>query len=89
MAYLAKAERFTGKQTIQSPQVNGLNFAFVAKTASYSPSAFDTVITVDATLANPTSVTLPSAATDANQTLWVKKIDYTKNVAKVITSSTK
>ena len=87
LAYLAKAERFTGKQTIQSPQVNGLNFAFVAKTASYSPSAFDTVITVDATLANPTSVTLPSAATDANQTLWVKKIDYTKNVAKVITSS--
>ena len=81
------AQRFTKILTIPDPTLNGVGLAYLAKTASYSATANDIVIGVDATNTNPTVITLPSASTNVNNTYWIKKTDYSKNPVKIIGTS--
>jgi len=76
------AQTISKQVTLQRPLLNGVDLAYVAKTTAYTATAFDTVISVNATSAgtNPTILTLPSASSDTNGTLVIKRIDFGKNV---------
>jgi hypothetical protein len=74
----------TGQQTLQDPEINGMGLANVVKTTPYIATAFDTVINVNVTACgNPCQVTLPSASKVTNETYWVKKVDFGRNILSI------
>lgn len=57
----------------------GLSIATVKKTATYTATATDDVIDVNATNANPTTINLPDATTVKGKIYWIKKDDTSGN----------
>lgn len=62
--------------TIGTPLINGLRFAFAAKTADYTATTADVFLTVDATGTSKTvTITLPTGASSSGRPLTVLRID--------------
>jgi hypothetical protein len=80
-------QRFTKSLIIPDPELNGIQLSYVSKTTSYTPTNNDVVISVDATNANPTIITLPDAIANVNNTFFIKKIDTSKNLVMIKTTS--
>lgn len=69
-------------KTLTTPQINGLDVAYANKTANYTMTATDTVVTADAT-AGAFTVTLPASASSTGLTYFIKKTDSSANTVTV------
>jgi hypothetical protein len=63
--------------------INGTFTTFISKTSGYSALLTDDSIYVDATSANPTTITLPSATTSLGKLYTISKKDATTNVVTI------
>lgn len=69
-------------KTLTTPQINGLDVAYANKTANYTMTATDTVVTADAT-AGAFTVTLPASASSTGLVYFIKKTDSSANTVTV------
>ena len=68
----------TNSPILITPTINGTKIAYVTKSAGYTMSLTDFMVTVDATGAAVT-ITLPAASGNAGLTYVIKKIDSSVN----------
>jgi hypothetical protein len=79
---------FTARNIFSSQSViNGTFTTFVSKTSNYNALLTDDTINVDATNANPTTITLPSATTSVGKLYTISKKDLTTNPVAVTASA--
>lgn len=81
LATLGATQTLVNK-TLTTPIENGVKVAVAAKTADYTLTATDYVVTVDATVGNVT-LTLPAASASVGQVYRVKRLDASINTVTI------
>lgn len=80
-------QRIIPQITLQNPELNGFACSERWKTSAYTVTPYDCTLEVNATTgSDPTVITLPAVSTMINDTILIKKIDWSTKTVKIVST---